>query len=95
MQAYPGAYLSLAFHANLTLFDCKLAISYQAVNGTQVVVTRDLGVVDQSDDSQFTGFELSDYDTKSRSVDVEFTEANPPDTLQINAFGYKTPNAMT
>jgi hypothetical protein len=88
-----GAYLDLKFQGNMTLFDCKATITYQAINGTQVVIIKDLGLVDTSDSSEFTGYQLSDYPTENRSVDIEFIQTNPPNTIQINAFGYTSPNA--
>jgi hypothetical protein len=93
MANYPGAYFTIAFHANMTLFDCKATISYQAINGTQVIVKRELGIVDQSDSTDNLSFELSYYPVRNQTVDIKFTEANPPSTIQIVAYGYDVPNA--
>jgi hypothetical protein len=93
MANYPGAYFTLSFHANMTLFDCKATISYRSINGTQVVINRELGIVDQSDSTDNLSFELSDYPVRNQTVDTKFTEANPPGTIQIVAYGYDLLNA--
>jgi hypothetical protein len=93
MANYPGAYFTIAFYSNMTLFDCKATINYQAVNGTQVEIKRELGIVDRSDSADNLGFELSDYPVRNQTVDIKFTEANPPSTIQIIAYGYELPNA--
>jgi len=88
---FPGAYFEIRFNSSKTLFDCKTTISYQAINGTQVVINRNLGLVDSSDSEKSLGFSWSDYPANNQTVHLVFTEANPPDNLHITAYGYEKP----
>ena len=90
---FDGANLSLYFHSEKTLFNCKVTISYTAINGTAVQIVKELGIVDVNAENQNFGFSLSDYPipASDASSTVLFNQTAPLTTLTVKAVGYTTP----
>ncbi len=91
VKGYSGAYLSLHFHVDKTLFNCQVTATYSATNGSSVKITRQLGVVDQSSMKSNTDLELSDYPIGNQSLQIPFNQTSPLSTVTIDAYGYSSP----
>jgi hypothetical protein len=91
VKGYSGAYLSLQFHVDKTLFSCQITATYLATNGSSVKITRQLGVVDQSSMKSNTDLELSDYPIGNQSLQIPFNQTSPLSTVTIDAYGYSSP----
>ncbi len=92
VRDFSGAYMTVTFQSNGTLFDCKATLSYQSTDNTTMHINQELGLVDRT--NKTTSFELSDYPTDNISNRIEFSDTNPLSTVQITAYGYTTPNPI-
>ncbi len=88
-SGYPGNLL-LQFHASNILYNCKVVITYQATNGSQVQIIENLGTVDSNSQPASHRIWLNDYPIDATET-ISITQDSQLDNLQIKAYGYLTP----
>lgn len=71
-------------------YDCVATATYTARNGSQVQITKDLGLLSVSTNGMGTGFTLTDYPSDSPFL-VSFSNNDPLPNVQIDAYGYTKP----
>jgi hypothetical protein len=92
-HGYDGAFLSLHFHSEKTLFSCQVTLNYTAINGTAVQIVKEIGVVDANTRNFNNGFTLNDFPIPASNVSstIQFNETTPITLVTIKAIGYTTP----
>ena len=71
-------------------YDCTATVTYTASNGSQVEITKELGLLSVSSNGMGTGFQLTDYPSDKPFL-VSFSNSNPLPNVQIDAYGYTKP----
>lgn len=88
-SGYPGNLL-LQFHASNVLYNCRVSITYQATNGSQVQIIENLGTVDANAQPASHRIWLTDYPI-DKTETISITQDTQQDNLQIKAYGFLTP----
>lgn len=71
-------------------YDCVATVTYTARNGSQMQITKDLGLLNVNTNNMGAGFTLTDYPSDSPFL-VSFSNNNPLPNVQIEAYGYTKP----
>jgi hypothetical protein len=72
------------------LYDCLATVSYVAINGSSMHITKELGALNINTNHMGTGFQLTDYPVETSFL-VNFSRSNPLPLVQIEAYGYNKP----
>jgi hypothetical protein len=85
------ATMSVNFEVDSGVFyDCVATVTYTANNGSQVQITKDLGLLSVGSNGMGAGFQLTDYPSDKPFL-VSFSNSNPLPNVQIDAYGYTKP----
>ncbi|MGE5555572.1 MAG: hypothetical protein ACM3UY_04820 [Methanocella sp.] len=71
-------------------YDCVATVTYTATNGSQVQITKELGLLSVSTNGMGTGFQLMEYSSENPFL-VSFSNNNPLPNVHIDAYGYTKP----
>lgn len=71
-------------------YDCVATVTYTPSNGSQLQITKDLGLLSVGSNGMGAGFQLTDYPSDHPFL-VSFSNDNPLPNVQIDAYGYTKP----
>jgi hypothetical protein len=91
VQGSTYATMAINFQVNSgVLYDCLATVSYVAINGSSMHITKELGALNINTNHMGTGFQLTDYPVETSFL-VNFSSSNPLPLVQIEAYGYTKP----